>query len=84
MGLSLLNALLKSNFRMCKPKLLRNCFGLNTQELRCDRLMSNYLHKTPIETSKKVCNVIITSTFSSFFSTFKPIINLLKFHKNYK
>lgn len=79
MGLSLLNVFSKSNFRICKPKLFRNYFATHTQELRCSRLMSNCLHKTPIETSKKVSKVIETNTFLSFFSTFKLSSTYLNF-----
>lgn len=81
MGLSLLNSLFKSNLRICKPKLLRNYFALHTQELRCNRLMSNYLHKKPIEISKKVSNIIKTILFSSFFSTIKLLKAFLNFIK---
>lgn len=53
MGLSLLNIISKSNFRIFKPKLLNNYIGMH-KELKCTRLMSNYLHRTPIEKSRKV------------------------------
>ncbi|XP_015379016.1 PREDICTED: paraplegin [Diuraphis noxia] len=52
MGLSLLNIISKSNFRILKPKLLGNYVGTN-KEFRCTRYMSNYLRKIPIATSKK-------------------------------
>lgn len=53
MGLSLLNIISKSNIRVYKPKLLNNYFG-RCQELRCTRFMSNYLKKSPLDTSRKV------------------------------
>lgn len=56
MGLSLLNVISKSNFRIYKPKLLGNFIGRH-KELRCTRLMSNYLQKLPIDTSKQVSNL---------------------------
>lgn len=60
MGLSLLNVISKSNFRIYKPKLLSNYFSTH-KELRCTRLMTNHLHTTPKETSKKVSNGIDTN-----------------------
>lgn len=53
MGLSMLNIISKSNFRILRPKLLGNYVG-TTKELGCTRYMSNYLRKIPIATSKKV------------------------------
>lgn len=60
MGLSLLNIISKSNVRIFKPRLLSNCFGMH-KELRCTRLMSNYLLKTPIEKSRKVNHLFFTN-----------------------
>lgn len=51
MGLTLLNMFSKSNFRMFKPKLLNNYFGLS-KELRTTRCISSYLKKTPSDTIK--------------------------------
>lgn len=56
MGLSLLNIISKSNFRILKPKLLGNYVGMN-KELGCTRYMCNYLRKIPITTSKKVHSI---------------------------
>jgi len=53
MGLSLLNIISKSNFRILKPKLLGN-YVRTHKEFGCTRYMSNYLHKIPVATSKKV------------------------------
>lgn len=53
MGLSMLNVILKSNFRLFKPKLLSN-FCERNKEFKCTRFMSNYLQKTPVNTTKKV------------------------------
>lgn len=53
MGLSLLNVISKSRIRIYKPKLLGNYLGRHT-ELKCTRLMSSFLQKKPIDTSKNV------------------------------
>lgn len=53
MGLSLLNVVSRANFRAYRPKLLSNFVG-RQGEFRGTRFMGNYLHKTPIDTTKKV------------------------------
>jgi len=68
MGLSLLNIISKSNFRILRPKLLGSYVGTN-KEFGCTKYMSNYLRKIPITTSKKVNNLFYTIKFKYFKSS---------------
>lgn len=68
MGLSLLNVISKSNFRICKPKLLSS-YILRHKELQCTRFMSNYLQKLPTDTSKKVSDLFFIFNFCLFLTS---------------
>lgn len=68
MGLSLLNVISKSNFRIYKPKLLNNYIGRH-KELQCTRFMSNYLQKLPIDTPKKVSNLFFIFNLCLFLTS---------------
>lgn len=58
MGLSLLNVISKSNFRIYKPNFLCNYLGRH-KEIQCIRFFSYNLQKKPIDTYKKVINLFI-------------------------